>query len=281
MQLTSAKNIKNLFKEKGIKPSKKLGQSFLASESALRKIIDAAQLKKSDIVLEIGPGIGTLTKELAQNVKQVIAIEKDSRMIEVLKDTLKSHQNIKIVRADILRTNIQHLMLGSRYKLISNLPYYITNPIIRKFLENTNPPLKIVLMVQKEVAQRIYAQPPKMNLLAITVQFYTQPEIISWISKRSFWPQSKVDSAIVRLEPRKEKFKTNKDLFFRIIKAGFAHPRKQLVNNLSYGLKLEKHNTELWLEENKINPKQRVQTLYLSNWLDLTITFPKYGIIRQ
>jgi len=276
IDLISKLAIKNLLEKRGIKPSKKLGQNFLVSKSVLERILRAANLKKTDIILEIGPGIGTLTRELAKRVKKVIAVEKDKKMIEILKETLKEFENIEIVEGDILKLENGSMVKwfnGLSYKIVANLPYYITSPLIRKFLESKNPPSQMILMVQKEVAQRICAPPKKMNVLALSVQFYSKPEIISFVSKKSFWPCPKVDSAILKLKVKRQKAKVNKDLFFKIVKAGFSHPRKQLVNNLSFELKLEKEKIKSWLLKNKINPTQRAQTLQLNDWLKLAKTF--------
>jgi len=276
IDLVSKSFVKNLLKRKGIHPSKKFGQNFLISRSVLEKILKGACLKKTDIVLEVGPGIGTLTKEVAKKVKRVIAVEKDLKMIEILKQTLKDFKNVEIIAGDILKTDPKTYKLGTtNYRLISNLPYYITSPVLRKFLEAENPPQQMILMVQKEVAQRICAKPPKMSILAVSVQFYAKPEIISYVSKRCFWPQPKVDSAIIKIVPRRSAYGSTLfcERFFRIVRAGFAHPRKQLVNSLAFKLKLEKEKIKEWLLKNGVDPAQRAQTLTIRNWKDLAKTF--------
>ncbi|MCP6719172.1 MAG: 16S rRNA (adenine(1518)-N(6)/adenine(1519)-N(6))-dimethyltransferase RsmA, partial [Patescibacteria group bacterium] len=228
------KDVKNLCKKYGIRPLKRLGQNFLIDEMALEGIIKASNLSKSDIVLEIGPGLGNLTLELAKNVKKVVAIEKDKEMIKILKEVLgdSNIKNVEIIQKDVLKFDPQYKILSAKYKLVANLPYYITSPVIRKFLELKKPPRLMVLTLQKEVAQRICSKPPKMSILSVSVQFYAQPEIISFISKESFWPQPKVDSAIIKIVPHKIKVPWSpeiRDQFFRIVKAGFSQPRKQLV----------------------------------------------------
>ncbi|MFH1180958.1 MAG: 16S rRNA (adenine(1518)-N(6)/adenine(1519)-N(6))-dimethyltransferase RsmA [bacterium] len=272
MDLSSLKTIKYLLKEHKICPEKRLGQHFLADRMILAKIIKAAELEPGDVVLEIGPGIGTLTQELAKAVKKVLAVEKDSKMCQVLRELLENLdiKNVEIVQADIrtLESKIKD------YKLVANLPYYIASPVIRKFLEAGNPPKLMVLMVQKEVAQRICAKPPNMNLLAVSVQFYSQPEIISYVSKKSFWPQPKVDSAIIKITPNLQNIqRTGLCVFFNIVRAGFAHPRKQLINNLSTGLSIPRPQAQIWLQKNKILPEQRAETLTLKNWVNLTKSF--------
>lgn len=292
MNLCSKSFIKNLLKEKYVRPSKKLGQNFLISRNILKKIVTAANIEKTDVILEIGPGIGTLTYELAKKAKKVIAIEKDRKMVEILKETLKDFSNVEIIEGDILKTNSKQQTANNKkkkllavncwlladYKIVANLPYCITSPVIRKFLESKNPPKQMTLMVQKEVAQRIMAKPPHMNLLAVSVQFYAKPKIISYVSKKSFWPEPKVNSAIVQFTVNSKQPTINMGIFFKTVRAGFAHPRKQLVNNLSnkacsnfaQGIELKKENTAEWLKQNKINPEQRAQTLTLKDWINLT-----------
>jgi 16S rRNA (adenine1518-N6/adenine1519-N6)-dimethyltransferase len=277
MVLASKRIIKNLLKKYNIYPSKRLGQNFLVDEGVFKKIIEAANLLKDDIVLEVGPGIGNLTLELAKRVKKVIAIEKDSGMIEVLRINLKNFKNVEILKGDALKI-IGHKLsatasiLWPRYKVVANIPYYLTSPLIRKFLEAKNQPKEMVLMVQKEVAQRICAKPPDMSILAVSVLFYAKPEIISFVSKKSFWPSPKVDSAIIRIAPliNADKKLINTDLFFRVVRAGFSQPRKQLVNNLSHGLKIDKEKVRNWLLEIGVQPSQRAETLNVKDWINLT-----------
>ncbi len=247
-------------------PSKGLGQNFLVDKGALRTIIEAADIKPDEVVLEIGPGTGILTLELAKKAKRVIAVEKDAKMCEILKETLKNFKNVEIIQADI-----RNLKLEIRnFKIIANIPYYLTSPIIRKFLEAANPPKEMILMVQKEVAQRICAKPPQMSILAVSVQFYAEAKIVDYISKKSFWPSPKVDSAIIKITPSNITRTVLANLFFRIVKAGFSHPRKQLINNLSTGLSLPRPQAQIWLQENKIQPSQRAETLTVADWVKLT-----------
>lgn len=268
MDLTSKKFIKNLLKKYNIYPSKILGQNFLISKEVLKKILDAANLKSKDVVLEIGPGIGTLTKELAKKAKRVIAIEKDQKMIKILKETLRDLKNIKVIQEDILKYDFK---FQAPYKIVANLPYYITSPVLRKFLEIDSKPKEMILMVQKEVAQRIVASPPNMSILAISVQFFAKPEIISFVSKNCFWPQPKVDSAILKISQIGMGLPAiDTNLFFKIVRAGFAQPRKQLANSLSNGLKLEKEKVRNWLKENEIKPERRPETLSIKDWIKLT-----------
>jgi len=322
MDLTSKDNIKKLFGKHETRSRKRLGQNFLVDKRVLGKIIEAANLGKEDTVLEIGAGIGTLTLELAKKAKKVIAVEKDPKMCEILHETMKGYENVEIIQGDILKLEIFNFQFSifkqkpnaknqmpktkckiqnTRYKVVANLPYYITSPVIRKFLEAENPPSEMILMVQKEVAQRICARPPRMNLLAVSVQFYAEPKIVSYVSKNSFWPSPKVDSAIIKIARNKNQETVNKELFFKIVKAGFSQPRKQILNNLSKGLalrsstaahskpspnglalsspnglKLEKEAVQGWLLKNNIQPTQRAETLSIRDWINLTNTFVAY-----
>jgi len=250
-----------------IKPIKRFGQNLLIDKRVIKKVIRTANLQSKDIVLEIGPGTGALTQEIAKTAKKVIAVEKDPRMCEALKENLKDFKNIEIINQDILN----YPLPTTNYKLITNLPFYITAPVIRKFLESKNPPKEMILIIQKEVAQRICAKPPIMNILALSVQFYAKPKIILYVSKKSFYPQPKIDAAIIKIIPcAKPSLAQNRDKFFRIVKAGFAHPRKQLVNNLTNGVKLNKKEVNDLLLKNNIKPSQRAETLTINNWIQLT-----------
>jgi len=290
MDLTSKKDIKALLKKHNIYPSKRLGQNFLIDKSVFRKILQTAELSPEDIVLEIGAGVGNLTQKLAEKAGRVITIEKDRKMIEILKESLKSFKNVQIVQGDILKMDseqrtvnnkrlfIAHCSLFTNYKVVANLPYYITSPVIRKFLEEENQPSLMVLMIQKEVAKRICAKPPRMNLLAVSVQFYANAEIISYVSKKCFWPSPKVNSAILKITPEQKKRRINRDLFFKIVKTGFSHPRKQLVNNLlalslPNGVKLTKAQIKTLLLRNDVAPRQRAEALTLEEWLRLVRDF--------
>ncbi len=274
MELTSIRGVKNLLRKSHLHPSKKMGQNFLIDKSAIKKVIESAQLSKNDIILEIGPGTGVLTRELAKRVKKVIAVEKDSEMCQILKEMLDcwNLKNVEIVNEDILKLDTRYKIQDTRYKIVGNLPFYLTVPVIRQFLEAVETkPQQMVLVVQKEVGQRICAKPPEMSILAVSVQFYAKPEIITFVSKKSFWPQPKVDSAILRINPlmATNRKLINTDLFFKIVKAGFSQPRKQLINNLSKGLKLERNEAESWLLKNNIRPSQRAETLSVEDWINL------------
>lgn len=274
MELTSLNTIKNLLAKYDTRPSKGLGQNFLIDKNVLQKIITCADIKPTDIVLEVGPGIGTLTQELAKKAKKVIAVEKDDTMIEVLKETLKNLTNVEVENCDILEFIENWKLKIKNYKVIANIPYYLTSPLIRKLLEAENKPDFMVLMVQKEVAQRICAKIGDMNLLAVSVQFYATPKIISFVKKGCFYPSPKIDSAIIKITPTK-KPAINPEEFFKVVKAGFSHPRKQLLNNFSTTLDIEKEKITKWLLKNNIKPTQRAETLSIQNWESLTKTLPQ------
>ena len=266
-----------------------MGQNFLIDMEAIKKVIESAQLSKNDIVLEIGPGIGNLTIELAKKVKKLIAVEKDPTMVKILRKTLTDFDNVKVIQDDILKIGNWELEIGNSYKVVANLPFYLTAPVIRKFLEMENRPKEMVLVVQKEVAQRICpprrarssgeagAKPPRMNLLAVSVQFYAKPEIETFVPKKSFWPQPKVDGAIIKIIPKKLSTRPGSvDLFFKIVKAGFSQPRKQLINNLSKEFlpagrqgNLNREKVKDWLSKNNVRPSQRAETLSVEDWINL------------
>jgi len=265
-------SIKKKFKEYKIFPSKRLGQNFLVDENILRKIVKTAEIEKEDEILEIGAGIGNLTKKLAKRARKVFAIEKDKRMIEILKEELKEFDNVEIIEGDI-RELLKPLSKKLRvYKIVANIPYYLTSRLLRKIFELKEKPKLIVLMVQKEVAKRIIAQPPRMNLLAISVQFFAKPKIVCYVSKNCFFPKPKVDSAIIKILPQKPLLR-EKDLFFKIVKAGFLHPRKKILKNLEKRLKLKKEKVRFWLESCNIEEERRAESLSIKDWICLTKKF--------
>jgi len=276
------------FKKLGIKPKKYLGQNFLINKAILSDILAAAEIKAKDKVLEIGPGLGILTEKLAEITQnslksqklspEIIAVEKDAKFAKILEKKFKNQKNIKIIEDDILKFDPgAHNLEPKSYKITANLPYYITSPIIRKFLENPCPPKLMVLMVQKEVAQRICAAPPDMTLLSVSVQFYAAAEIIKIVEKENFWPEPKVDGAIIKISNLKSQISKfdkdlflDKDLFFKIVKSGFSNPRKQLKNNLK-GIAGER--TSLLLKTAKIDETRRAETLSIQEWKNICLIF--------
>ena len=299
MTLLSPATIKSLLAKYSAAPLKKFGQDFLLDKNVLEKIITAAEIDRGETVIEIGPGIGALTQALASRAKKVIAIEKDRKMVEILKETMRDCKNVEIIESDILQLQdippfnslpaalcslpksseqINQRKARCRdFKVVANLPYNIASAVIRKFLEAKNQPKEMILMLQKEVAQRICGQPPNMSLLSVAVQFYAKTKIISYVSKNSFWPRPKVDSAIIKITPRSKKQTkiNNASNFFRVARAGFLSPRKQLINNLSNGLKTDRQIILTALAKAKISPSQRAETLSIENWINLIAALSK------
>ena len=254
----------------------------MVDEEILAKIAKAADLNKKDVVVEIGPGLGVLTRELALRCREVIAIEKDKKMVELLKKNMKQFKNVKIIEEDVLKrvtASFKDIKALNSYKVVANIPYYITSPILKLFLEGSAKPKEMILLIQKEVAERICAAPGRLSILALSVQIYSEPKIIGFVPKNSFWPVPKVDSAILKISSIKSAVEVEKNLkfkkaslksLFRIIKIGFSSKRKKLVNNLSSGLDLEKEKILEIFEELKINKNSRAQELTLKEWADLT-----------
>ncbi len=270
MDLTLKKVIVELLEKYNTKPKKNLGQNFIVNQSVLEKIV--SHIQQDDTIIEIGPGLGTLTKELSKKSGRVVAIEKDAKMCEILKETLKDLKNINVVHADVLNIEIPDLNIKN-YKVVANLPYYASTAIIRKFLETKNPPKKMIVTVQKEVAQRICAHPPDMSVLAISVQFYAEAKILFKISRNAFWPPPKIDSAVLEIIPKENLPLVEPSSFFKTVKAGFSRPRAQLLNNLSKELKLNKENVRSLILKSGISPEQRAETLILNDWINLTQKF--------
>jgi len=273
--LSTIQHTKELLSRYGIRPKKQFGQNFLVDKSAVKILAEAGQIQKNDTVLEIGPGIGVLTKELAQAAGKVIAVEKDPQMVEILKSELADSkiENVKIVCQDALDFLKNGGMDGLDYKAAGNIPFYLTGHLIRILLEMENQPKKIVFIMQKEVAQRIASLPPDMSLLSASVQFYAQPKIAGYIKRGSFWPAPDVDAAIIGITPTPPEKDIDRGRFFEILKAGFSQPRKQLINNLSKSLKADKIKINDWLLKNNIQPVRRAETLSMEDWVNLTKTF--------
>lgn len=255
-----------------LRPSRELGQNFLVDPQALDQIIAAAELSADDTVIEVGPGLGVLTYELAPRVGRLIAIELDKRLAARLQDEFGA-PHLQVVQADVMKVQPADLLDHEPYKVVANLPYQITSGIIRHFLEIDPAPQIMVIMVQWEVAQRIVARPPDMSMLAHSVQFYAEPQIVARVPAASFMPAPKVDSAILKLARRPQPLVevNNVDAFFRTIKAGFLQARKKLSNALpsglaSMGIKLEKEVVLQILATAAIDPARRAETLTTEEW---------------
>lgn len=272
MDLCSPQTIKSLLKNNNIPPAKKFGQNFLIDQGIVEKIIQSADLSNQEIILEIGPGLGCLTQALAQKAKKVIAIEKDRRMLEILRESLEEYKNIELIEEDILKFSTSDLQFSNKYKVVANLPYNIALPVIRKFIESNNPPQSMILMIQKEVAQKICSQ--KSSLPKIAVCLFSNPEILFFVPKELFFPVPKVDGAVIKIsEIQKNTSLLNKQLFFKIVKAGFGHPRKTILNNLSSELNIPKEKTAKWLEKTNISCLKRPEAINLQEWINLVDGF--------
>ncbi|CAN5384919.1 16S rRNA (adenine(1518)-N(6)/adenine(1519)-N(6))-dimethyltransferaseRsmA [soil metagenome] len=274
-------SIRDLIRIYDLDPKKSLGQNFLIDESHLARIVTAADLKPDDTVLEIGPGFGVMTRQLAAKAGRVIAVELDDRLITILRAQFATQPKVSIVHGDILELNPSELIAGApsatsqsalptpqSYKVVANLPYYITSAVIRHLLEAVNPPRLAVLMVQKEVAERICAEPGDMSLLAVSVHFYARPTIVHHVPASAFYPRPKVDSAVLRLDifPERPVADIAAEQFFRVARAGFSQKRKQLLNTISAGLHLPKPSVADMLERAGIDPKRRAETLSIAEW---------------
>jgi len=270
--------IKSLLRKYDLKPKKGLGQNFLQDNIHLQKLIDTAQILSNEDVLEIGSGLGSLTRLLATSAAKVITVELDQNLIPPLKEILNIYNNVTIVQGDILELDISQHISTPNYVVVANIPYYITSALIRRLLESSNKPNRIILTVQHEVARRICAVPPNMNLLALSVQVYGKPRIGARIPAGAFYPVPSVDSAVIRIDlfPSSLIPLQNIDIFFRIIKASFNQRRKTLLNSLSGGLSLSKSETKQLLENVKIDPIRRPQTLVIEEWITLSHQLGNY-----
>ena len=293
--IAMSESVKALVRRFQINPKKSLGQNFLVDSRYLDRIVAAADLTADDLVLEIGPGLGTLTRRLAAQAGQVVAVELDTRIIELLRADFADQPHVKIVHSDILEVDPSALVaesraalnrdtpaiaerpdlnvgannkVGANYKVVANLPYYITSLVLRHLLEASFPPALAVVMVQKEVAERICAEPGDLSLLAVSVQFYAVPSLVQHVPAEAFYPTPKVDSAVLRLDVRPEPAVTavTPKAFFHVVRAGFGQKRKQLANSLSAGLALPKDAVRDALERAEIDPKRRAETLTLDEW---------------
>lgn len=258
---------------------KGLGQHFLVDNTVLGKIVTAAELSPKDTVVEVGPGLGILTQELLHKAGRVIGVEVDSRLAAALQKNLSDSPKLTVVNADMLEINPAELTYKQTksYKVVANLPYYIAAPILRHFLEASLKPSLMVVMVQKEVAQSIVAQPGEMSILGISVQLYGKPTIVDYVPAHCFYPQPKVDSAIVRIEVYTKPAVEVSDIagFFEMVKAGFSAPRKQIRNSLALGLHITPADAVESLKKAGIAPQRRPETLSLEEWASLQRAFAK------
>jgi 16S rRNA (adenine1518-N6/adenine1519-N6)-dimethyltransferase len=257
------------------RPRKSLGQNFLADRTVPPRIADAASIEPGDYIVEVGPGLGVLTEELAGRLDpdrggKLVAIELDRDLLPVLQERFADWPQVALMQGDVLDISPGELSGGRAYKLVANLPYYITSAVLRHFLETRDRPRTLVVMVQREVAERIAASPPDMSLLAVSVQFYGKPKIMFRVPPGAFRPTPKVESAVVRVDvyPPGETPVSPEDEehFFRVVRAGFSQKRKQLGNTLSTALGIPKPDVAMRLQSAGIDPQRRAETLSLQEW---------------
>lgn len=268
MDLTNKENLISYLKAKGLFTKHSLGQNFLVDQGSLDRILEAAGIEKGDFVIEVGPGLGVLTQKLIQKSAKVLAVEIDERLAAILRADFKNCHNLEVINQDILKLNLFKALEGrENYKVVANIPYYITSKILRLFLETAKKPQKIVLLVQKEVAERICASAGEMSVLAASVQAYGDPKIVDIVRKDSFFPAPKVDSAILEIDNIAFKLSDifEKD-FFRTVKIGFAERRKTLVNNLSSGYRIDKKEASAIIKKVGLEQNIRAQELTISEW---------------
>ena len=277
-RLSSYKATKSVVEKHNFKFSKSLGQNFLIDDNVIDKILNGARLSEGDNIIEVGPGIGTLTREMGKIADKVVAIEIDKSLIPILKETLGEFDNIAVVNNDILKVIIEELVKekfdNKPIKLVANLPYYITTPIVMKFLEENIPVTDIVVMVQKEVADRMNAKPSTKDYgaLSVAVQYYCDTEIVAKAPRHMFIPQPNVDSTVIGLHVREEKKYNvdNEDIFFKTVKASFGQRRKTLLNSLGGLGFLNKDEIKEVLKQSNIDEKRRGETLTIEEFATLS-----------
>ena len=276
-KITLFERTTTLLHRSGLRARKNLGQHFLIDEEILETILVTAELTGKDIIVEVGPGLGVLTEELCRLTGRVITVEIDDKLAINLNRRLSEYYNLTVINRDILELpppdifTQAGIMLTTGYKVVANLPYYITSPVLRHFLESELKPEMMVVMVQKEVAEEIAAQPGKMSLLSLGIQLYGQAEIVKQVHAECFYPKPAVDSALLKIVPHKVSPVDIPDTeqFFSFVKAGFSAARKQLVNSLYNGLGVSKSKIQELLDDAGILPSRRAETLSLEEWVHL------------
>jgi 16S rRNA (adenine1518-N6/adenine1519-N6)-dimethyltransferase len=266
-------NVHRLLDQWGIRPKKSLGQNFLWDDTVAQRIVASAEIEPGERVLEIGPGAGALTQHLAEVSGEVIAIELDLRLVEMLNSLFGDHVNVTVVHGDILKVKLSDAVGGPdfSFKVIGNLPYYISSAVLRHLLEVSPKPRSITVTVQREVAERIVAKPGDMSLLAVSVQFFGRPTLLFRVKPGSFYPSPKVTSAVVRIDlDESPRYPTDPLAFFRVVRAGFSQRRKQLRNALAGSLGQSPFEVEARLLKCDLDPQRRAQTLSLDEWCQAT-----------
>ena len=284
-RLSSHRATKEVVNKHNFKFSKSLGQNFLIDDNVIDRILEGARLSETDRIIEVGPGIGTLTREMGKVAENVVAIEIDKTLIPILQETLADLDNVEVVNEDILKVDVQGLinekLNGGPVKLVANLPYYITTPIVMKFLEEDIPVTDIVVMVQKEVADRMNAKPSTKDYgaLSVAVQYYCDTEIVAKAPRHMFVPQPNVDSIVIGLHVRNEKkyVVDNEDIFFKTVKASFGQRRKTLLNSLGGLGFLSKDQIKEALKAANIDEKRRGETLSIDEFANLSNEINKFS----
>ena len=284
-RLSSHRATKEVVNKHNFKFSKSLGQNFLIDDNVIDRILEGARLSETDRIIEVGPGIGTLTREMGKVAENVVAIEIDKTLIPILKETLADLDNVEVVNEDILKVDVQGLinekLNGGPVKLVANLPYYITTPIVMKFLEEDIPVTDIVVMVQKEVADRMNAKPSTKDYgaLSVAVQYYCDTEIVAKAPRHMFVPPPNVDSIVIGLHVRDEKkyVVDNGDIFFKTVKASFGQRRKTLLNSLGGLGFLSKDQIREALQAANIDEKRRGETLSIDEFANLSNEINKFS----
>ncbi len=261
-------NVRQLLDQHHLNPKKGLGQNFLADHHALEKVIRAAKISSGDTVLEIGAGLGSLTRLLASQVNRVVAVEIDQTLLPILATVLQPFDNVQIIPTDILEVDINQVITGDQYNVVANIPYYITSAVIRHLLEAGHKPQRITLTIQEEVAQRILARDGKMSLLALSVHVFGSPEIACKIPAGCFYPAPNVDSCVLTIDLYPQPLIETQDLplFFRLAHAGFSQKRKMLRNTFAAGLQLDTATVEQRMAGTGISHARRAETLSLIEW---------------
>ena len=284
-RLSSHRATKEVVNKHNFKFSKSLGQNFLIDDNVIDRILEGERLSETDRIIEVGPGIGTLTREMGKVAENVVAIEIDKTLIPILKETLADLDNVEVINEDILKVDVQGLinekLNGGPVKLVANLPYYITTPIVMKFLEEDIPVTDIVVMVQKEVADRMNAKPSTKDYgaLSVAVQYYCDTEIVAKAPRHMFVPQPNVDSIVIGLHVRDEKkyVVDNEDIFFKTVKASFGQRRKTLLNSLGGLGFLSKDEIREALQAANIDEKRRGETLSIDEFANLSNEINKFS----
>jgi len=281
---------KKLLRHANLRARKGLGQHFLIDELVLQSIITAANLNNEDVVVEVGPGLGILTEELARHAGRVFGVEMDDNLSNILKNKFASSDKVTIINDNILHLDPTHILQPDaslesaiiRYKVVANLPYYITAPVLRHFLEASLKPKMMLVMVQKEVAETITAKPGQRSVLSISVQYYGSAKIIHEVPASAFYPAPKVDSAILRIDiyDRPAVSVSSTEGFFKLVRAGFTASRKQIANSLAQGLGLPKTEVSCLLDSAAISHQRRAETLTLEEWAQLWEVFHHSGEVK-